>query len=274
MHRTSVVLCLATLLSTASLLRADELRLHNGTTVTGSFVGGNTRSVRFIGDDGELRTYSVGDIESIHFLSTASASVPYAPAPSRAPAATPACAQRPLRATASAPPHQHSATIPGGTVITVRLIDSIDADVTGAGERFRASIDDPITIGGQIVIPRGADATVQVVRVEQAGKISGSDEIALKLYDIVVNGKQYELATNYAEVKGKGQGKRTAKTTAITTGLGAVLGGILGGGKGAAIGAGAGAGAGIAVSAARGKNLRIPSESRLDFVLRAPLGIE
>ena len=270
MHRTSVVLCLVTLLSTAALLRADELRLHNGTTVTGSFVGGNTRSVRFIGDDGELRTYSVGDIESIHFLSTASAAVPYAPAPSRAPA-TPARAQPRARAAAA---HQHSATIPGGTVITVRLIDSIDADVTGAGERFRASIDDPITIGGQIVIPRGADATVQVVRVEQAGKISGSDEIALKLYDIVVNGKQYELATNYAEVKGKGQGKRTAKTTAITTGVGALLGGIFGGGKGAAIGAGAGAGAGIAVSAARGKNLRIPSESRLDFVLRAPLGIE
>ncbi len=271
MHRTPVILCLVTLLSSAALLRADELRLHNGTTVTGSFVGGNTRSVRFIGDDGELRTYSVGDIESIHFVSTASAAVPYAPAPSRAPA-TPARAQRPLRAAASAP--QHSATIPGGTVITVRLIDSIDADVTGAGERFRASIDDPITIGGQIVIPRGADATVQVVRVEQAGKISGSDEVALKLYDIVINGKQYELATNYAEVKGKGQGKRTAKTTAITTGVGAVLGGIFGGGKGAAIGAGAGAGAGIAVSAARGKTLRIPSESRLDFVLRAPLGIE
>ena len=83
MHRTSVVLCLVTLLSTTALLRADELRLHNGTTVTGSFVGGNTRSVRFIGTDGELRTYSVGDIESIHFLSTASAAVPYAPAPRR-----------------------------------------------------------------------------------------------------------------------------------------------------------------------------------------------
>ena len=270
MHCTRVVLCLVTLLSTAALLRADELRLHNGTTVTGSFVGGNTRSVRFIGDDGELRTYSVVDIESIHFRSTASAAVPSAPAPSRAPA-TPARARPPARA-AAAP--LHSATIPGGTVISVMLIDSINADLTGAGERFRASIDDPISIGGQIVIPRGADATVQVVRVEQAGKISGSDEVALKLYDIVVNGKQYELATNYAEVKGKGQGKRTAKTTAITTGVGAVLGGIFGGGKGAAVGAGAGAGAGIAVSAARGKTLRIPSESRLDFVLRAPLGIE
>ena len=270
MHCTRVILCLVTLLSTAALLRADELRLHNGTTVTGSFVGGNTRSVRFIGDDGELRTYSVGDIESIHFRSTASASVPSAPAPSRAPA-TPARARPPARAAAA--PLQ-SATIPGGTVISVMLIDSINADLTGAGERFRASIDDPISIGGQIVIPRGADATVQVVRVEQAGKISGSDEVALKLYDIVVNGKQYELATNYAEVKGKGQGKRTAKTTAVTTGLGAVLGGIFGGGKGAAIGAGAGAGDGIAVSAARGKTLRIPSESRLDFVLRAPLGID
>jgi hypothetical protein len=30
----------------------------------------------------------------------------------------------------------------------------------------------------------------------------------------------------------------------------------------------------VGVSAARGKTLRIPSESRLDFVLRAPLAIE
>ena len=72
-------------------------------------------------------------------------------------------------------------------------------------------------------------------------------------------------------MKTGGKGKSTAKTTAVTTGIGAALGAILGGGKGAAIGAGVGAGAGVAVSASRGKRLSIPSETRLDFVLRAPL---
>jgi hypothetical protein len=59
----------------------------------------------------------------------------------------------------------------------------------------------------------------------------------------------------------------------VTTGVGAIIGGIIGGGKGAAIGAGAGAGTGVAVSASRGKKLSIPSESRLDFVLREPLTV-
>jgi hypothetical protein len=153
------------------------------------------------------------------------------------------------------------------------MIDSIDTDVTGAGERFRASIDDPVLVDGHVVIPRGADATVQVMRVAQSGRISGSDEVALKLYDVTIGGHPYEVATEYAEVKGEGQGKKTAKTTAVTTGVGAALGAIIGGGRGAAIGAGAGAATGVAVSAARGKTLRIPSETRLDFTLRAPLPV-
>jgi hypothetical protein len=166
-----------------------------------------------------------------------------------------------------------AATIPAGTVISIRMIDSIDSDLTGVGERFRASIDDPVSMNGEVVIARNADATVQVARVEQSGTISGSDEVALKLFNITVGGRTYELATNYAELKSEGTGASTAKTTAVTTGVGAIIGGIIGGGKGAAIGAGAGAGTGVAVSASRGKKLSIPSESRLDFVLREPLTV-
>ena len=237
------------------LALADELHLRTGAVISGSFVGGDTRSVRFIGPDGNVRTYSVDDVASIHFVTTPTATGPAAPSPSR---------------TTSSQP---TVTVPAGTVITVRMIDSIDADITGAGERFRASIDDPISIDGRIVVPRHADATVQVTRVEQGGAVRGSDEVALKLYDVTVDGHAYQIATNYAEVKGEGKGGKTARNTAIGGLGGAIIGGILGGGRGAAIGAGAGAGAGVAVAAARGTKLRIPSESRLDFVLRAPLGL-
>ncbi|MCY4587069.1 MAG: hypothetical protein OXB98_13620 [Bryobacterales bacterium] len=233
----------------------DELRLRNGAVITGSYVGGDTRSVRFIGPDGNVQTYSVDDVASIHFVTTATSLAPAAPSESRT------------------APSKPTFTVPAGTVITVRMIDSIDADITGAGERFRASIDDPVSIDGRIVVPRHADATVQVTRVEQGGTVRGSDEVALKLYDITVDGQAYQIATNYAEVKGDGKGGKTARNTAIGGLGGAIIGGILGGGRGAAIGAGAGAGAGVAVAAARGTELRIPSESRLDFVLRTPLGL-
>ena len=52
------------------------------------------------------------------------------------------------------------------------MIDSINSDITGEGERFRASIDDPIVVGGEVVIPRNADATVQVVKVAQSGTLN------------------------------------------------------------------------------------------------------
>jgi hypothetical protein len=274
MKTTRMAVALGLLLS-SSALTADTLRLKNGDEISGTYLGGDTRWVKFLEADGLTKTYSVSDLAGVDFTAGATSAVaaPVAGTPTISaprPVFTPAPAKA---ATPPPPPERILVTIPAGTTITVRMIDSIDTDVTGAGERFRASIDDPVVVDGQVAIPRGADATVQVMRVEQGGRISGSDEIALKLYDVTISGKPFEVATEYAEVKGEGQGKRTAKTTAVTTGVGAALGAILGGGKGAAIGAGAGAATGVAVSAARGKTLRIPSETRLDFELRAPLPV-
>jgi len=245
------------LLVLASPTLADQLILHNGTVIEGTYVGGDARSVRFIGPDGNVQAYSVGDVSGIGFGTPPPTAVPPVPrAVQRQVAHSPA-----------------GVTVPAGTLITVRLIDSIDADLTGVGERFRASIDDPIVVGSQVVVPRYADATVQVMRVEQSGALKGSDEVALKIYDITVNGRSYHLATDYAELQGEGKGRKTIRNTAIGGVGGAVIGGIFGGKKGAAIGAGVGAGTGIAVAAARGTKLKIPSETRLEFVLRAPLGL-
>jgi len=56
--------------------------------------------------------------------------------------------------------------------------------------------------------------------------------------------------------------------------LGAIIGAIAGGGKGAAIGTIAGAGAGGAVQVlTHGQQIRIPSETTLDFRLEAPLTV-
>ena len=245
------------LLVLASPTLADQLILHNGTVIEGTYVGGDARSVRFIGPDGNVQTYSLGDVSGIGFRTPPTTAAP----------PVPGAGQRQL----AHPPT--GVTVPAGTLITVRLIDSIDADLTGVGERFRASIDDPIVVGSQVLVPRYAAATVQVMRVEQSGALKGSDEVALKIYDITVNGRSYHVATNYAELQGEGKGRKTIRNTAVGGVGGAVIGGIFGGKKGAAIGTGVGAGTGLAVSAARGTKLKIPSETRLKFVLRAPLGL-
>ncbi len=261
---THLLVLLGMSISLGGFAHADTLRLADGSEIEGTFLGGDSREIRFLTSEGLSRAWSISDVAGVAFTSGQQQ------APTVASAAATSRPSSPARERASEP----RVTVPVDTAITVRLIDSIDTDRTGVAERFRASIDDPVVVGGNVTIPRGADATVQVMRVDQAGTLAGSDEVAIKLFDITVDGRTYEVAGNYAEVKTDGKGKQTAKTTALTTGIGAVLGGILGGGKGAAIGAGAGAGTGVAVSSARGKRLRVPSETRLEFVLRAPLPID
>src|SRR5271167_4919622 len=96
-------------------------------------------------------------------------------------------------------------TVPAGTEIVVRLIDGIDSTKTGPGERFRASIDDPVILGDRVVIPRNADATVQVVKADK------SNELSIKLYDVTVNGRSFDVVSNYAQVKAPGKGASYAK---------------------------------------------------------------
>jgi hypothetical protein len=162
-------------------------------------------------------------------------------------------------------------TVPAGTVIIVEMMDGINSDTTGVGERFPVKIDDPVVVGNRVVIPRGADSTVQVVTVAHAGTLKGSEAISVKLFNIIVGGKSYDVASDYAQVKGPGKGEKTAQKSAGLGLAGALVGAIAGGGKGAAIGATVGATTGLAYSAAKGTRLQIPPGTRLSFVLRAPL---
>ena len=132
--------------------------------------------------------------------------------------------------------------------------------------KFKALVDDPVMIGGAIVIPRGASATVQAVNVQQSGKMKGSDKISLKLNSIGFGGMVYQVASNYVETTGKGEGKKTARKVGGGAGLGAIVGGIAGGGSGAAIGAAVGVRP-AAVAAGGEEHLKLPAETRLQFQL-------
>jgi len=165
-------------------------------------------------------------------------------------------------------------SIPAGTVINVRMIDSISSDRNHAGETFRASIQDPIRIGNRTVVPRGANAYVRLVDVRSAGRVKGRSRLELRLVRIVSGNHSYAVASNVVEFRGKSETKKTGKYAGIGALAGGGLGALLGGGKGAAIGAGLGAGAGVATNAAhRGKQVYVGSESLVQFRLTAPLRI-
>ena len=165
-------------------------------------------------------------------------------------------------------------TVPAGTVINVRLTEGIEVDAAQAGMKVKGRVDDPISIGDKIVIPREAGAIVQAVKVEQSGSFKGADKISLKLNAISIGGRVYDVASEYAVVSSKGEGKRTARKVGGGAGLGAIVGGIAGGGEGAVVGAVIGGVAGTAISASGEEHLKLPAETRLQFKLTNAFRVE
>ena len=166
---------------------------------------------------------------------------------------------------------RNTITVPAGTRILVRTVDSIDSSKQKTGYRFTATLETNLQVQNTVVAPRGTTLYGRLAQASSAGKMSGSSELSLELTDIVIKGTAYPLLTSTYDVKGKGEGSNTAKKVVGGAGLGALIGGLAGGGKGAGIGALAGAGAGTVASAAKkGQQLQIPSETLLEFRLQQP----
>jgi hypothetical protein len=253
---------------TGASLSADRVQLRTGQAVEGMYIGGDSKAVRLLLDSGRVAEFMLDQVTSVEF----DARKPAKAAPPRAAAASaPAAAAAPSRPAPAAAPR--TVTVPAGTALNVRLTQAIEVDASQAGMKFKALVDDPVMLGGAIVIPRGASATVQAVSVQQSGKMKGSDKISLKLNAIGFGGMVYEVASNYVETKGKGEGKRTARKVGGGAGLGAIVGGIAGGGSGAAIGAAVGGATGAAVAAGGEEHLKLPAETRLQFQLSAAVAI-
>jgi len=251
----TVILSFSFLLSSLPT-QADTIKLRDGRAIQGTFLGGNTRQIDFITQAGKMESYP---IQSVLILSFSASSM--------SPSTGGATAAKPAPTAASRPP----VIISTGTLLRVRTIDPIDVDTSKAGAKYQASLDDPVMVGGAVVIPRGADVVLQAVKVQQSGRMKGSDLIQLKLNSVKVNGTSYPVVSSVAESKGGSEGKSTAKKTLGGAGLGAIIGGIAGGGKGAAIGAAAGGTGGAILSASGQQHLKIPAETRLEFTLQANL---
>lgn len=164
--------------------------------------------------------------------------------------------------------------IPAGTNLVVRMIDGVDSDRDTVGKTFQASLDQPVTIGGDVILPRGADVVVKLVDSKDAGKLTGRAELTLSLVSVKFEGRMIDVNTQSISKESDARGKSTAKKAGGGAIAGAVLGGILGGGKGAAVGAAAGGAAGAGVEAmSKGPHVKVPSETRLTFILDNPITI-
>jgi hypothetical protein len=190
------------------------------------------------------------------------------------PPANPQPAAAPAPPPPPPPPQPITVTIPEGMIVTVRTIDSVDSATASTGQTFRASLDAPVVVNDHVVLPKGLNARLRLTEANSAGKFKGRSELTISLDAITYQGKSYSFKTSDVQEQGGSRGKRSAAVIGGGAALGALIGGLAGGGKGAAIGAGVGAGGGTAVQAAtHGQQVKIASETRLDFTMHEPVPI-
>ncbi len=250
---------------------ADTLELKNGSVIKGTFIGGSEAQLSFrVGST--VQHYAVADIVSLKFEADSGRSANYenfAPRPEpNYPPAPP-----PVRSTASAPVAVGDRiSVPTGTRLTIRTVDAIDSDRNRVGDKFAATLDQPLYVNDMLVVPKGADVYGRLEEAKEAGHLAGKAQLRLSLTGIVVNGQTYALSTGDYELSGKSRTANTATKVGGGAAVGAIIGAIAGGGKGAAIGAGVGAGAGTAVQVAtKGDQVHVPSETLLEFSLDQPV---
>lgn len=178
-------------------------------------------------------------------------------------APAPAAGTNPQPATARA-----NFSVPAGTQLAVRVNQHISVKSAHAGDHFSGEIVEPVTVDGNVVIPRGTPVGGRIDAAHKRGHFKGASVLELRLTSMELNGNQYALQTNDNIRTKKGKGKRTAGWIGGMGGAGALIGGLAGGGAGLAIGAASGAGAGTLIAGTTGnRDIDIPAESIVRFRL-------
>ena len=163
-------------------------------------------------------------------------------------------------------------SISAGTILDVRLEETLDTKRNRPGDSFRATLIRPIVLNGRTVIPKGALCTGHLTESKASGRFKGRASMSLSLDSFELNGRRYDIKTTHVGRESGGHKKRNWVLIGGGSGVGSAIGALAGGPAGALIGAGAGAGAGTAGAAFTGKkNVRLPVETPLAFSLRAPV---
>src|SRR6266849_3431484 len=240
---------------------ADTLELKDGRVLKGKYLGGTQAVLRYE-INGEVQTFNTTDIVALTFTANSRST-----APAMAPAAAAPVAANSLAPTAPG----GEVTIPAGQSLLVRMIDGVDSSKNHVGDVFHASLETDLTVGNTIVARKGTDVYGRLANAEKSGTFSGKSELQLELTRMVIDGKDYPVVSSDYTLQGKGQGAATAKKVGGIAAAGAIIGAIAGGGKGAAIGAAAGGATGAGVQVlTKGAQVKVPSETLLEFRLQQP----
>ncbi|MEZ5332507.1 MAG: hypothetical protein R2991_10745 [Thermoanaerobaculia bacterium] len=164
-------------------------------------------------------------------------------------------------------------TVPAGTVVPVRFLDTLSSHESTAGQSFQAEVVQDVAIGERTVIPAGARVSGSVTEASPP-KIGGRARLSLDFHTLEIDGRSYPIAAAFAQ-RGKSETPKDAAIIGGSTLGGAILGDAVdntgGGGIGAVLGGIAGA---IGAHETKGKPVVIPSGSTMSLQLASPITVE
>src|SRR5579862_825725 len=163
-------------------------------------------------------------------------------------------------------------TLPAGTVIPIRITETLDSKTAQANDAFHGSLAGDLGTQGVIAIPHGSAVMGRIVDAREAAHFKGSALLSIELTELTARGKKVAVVTDTFSKEGTARGKNTAEKAGGGAAFGAIIGALAGGGKGAAIGGLAGGAAGTGVNAAtRGQQAVIPTETLVNFRLQSSI---
>lgn len=188
--------------------------------------------------------------------------------------------------------------VPTGTPVDAILTSPIDSAIAKAGDLFSAKLYSPMYLGTDLVLPANTTLEGQIVSADKSGLAGLNGKMGLRLTAAVTpDGIRYPLSAAvtaeqqdkkvHEDKDGNLKGRTTSSSiksgvarTAIWTGAGTLLGIIFAPIVGGAVGAGAVAG--VATGGAvglgsnlwrKGKDVKVPSGTRLHFALDQPMSL-
>ena len=151
--------------------------------------------------------------------------------------------------------------LPEGTRLTVRLDNTISTQSNEAGDRFVATVIEPVIVDGKAVIPVGSTVRGSVTALDKPGNVEGRARLTLGFNEVTgPHGTTHSLTADPITIESESGTRDDIEKIAAGAVAGAIIGGLAEGGKGAAIGAAVGAGAGgVVVVATKGEHLTLES---------------
>ena len=137
-------------------------------------------------------------------------------------AAPPAVAEPAAQAVAvpAAAPVPQTLTLPSGTPITLAVAEEVNSSTHRAGDMFKLTVLNDVTIGQTVVIPRGTPAKGEITWRTGKGAFGKSGKIEFNLSHIELGAKAIPVAGSYRQ---EGEGNT------IATGVGVIAIGIFAG---------------------------------------------